>query len=352
MGHTLATVNAIRSQIAADDPVLTEARKRRDSVLSIASKFPGALRTFNSGSLAHLTVNHPVSDADCGVVLDRRSHPDLGPDSKGRNGPSKIVAEVREFVCPELRKCYPDVRCRLTKRAILVTFSAPMTTQEHPDEEQDPSVDLIVSLTRAKGARGLWIPNLAEKEWDASDPEEHTRLLTEGPATLRRERRRAIRLAKAQNAQFNPPTVSSFNLEALAHMAVKDGMSLPEALLAIWEEGAKQFTTGLTPDPADVSDPIKVKDRSLAHQRMSAAAAAAHKALDHDAEEETVREALSSIYFDYVDAPTATTSKAAFASSLRREDGRVRLGAGGLTLGAAGETVLKSTRAYGDIPHP
>ena len=42
----------------------------------------GALRWFRSGSVAHGTVNKPVTDADCGLVLDRRNerYATLGPD--------------------------------------------------------------------------------------------------------------------------------------------------------------------------------------------------------------------------------------------------------------------------------
>ncbi len=79
--HTNDVLEEIRREISANDDDLREARARRDVVLSAARSFKGALRTFKSGSVAHGTVNNPVNDADGGVVLDRRVHVALGPDS-------------------------------------------------------------------------------------------------------------------------------------------------------------------------------------------------------------------------------------------------------------------------------
>jgi len=195
LSHRNALLEDVRSQIAADKSVLDETRARRDLVLGIALRYPGALRTVTSGSVAHRTVNHPVVDADGGVVLDRRTYPDLGPDSEKKLGPDEIVPKVCDFVRAEVIKKYPEANCKSTKRAILITFNEPMVTSEHPDEKQDPSVDVIVALTRANDAAGLWIPNLEQRCWDASHPEKHTELLNSGSAELQRVRRRAIRLA-------------------------------------------------------------------------------------------------------------------------------------------------------------
>ena len=350
MWNTNRVLDEIRRQIAADKTVLDETRERRDLVLGIALQYAGALRTFTSGSVAHRTVNHPVVDADGGVVLDRRSYPDLGPDSKKKLGPSEIVPAMCQYIKTEVTKTYYKAGCKTTKRAILTTISEPMVTSEHPDEAQDPSVDLIVALTRANSAPGLWIPNLEADCWDASDPEKHTALLNSGSAGLQRTRRRAVRLAKAENGQHDPPAVSSFNLEALGLAAVKEGMSLAKALLALWSEGARQFAVGLTKDPADVSAPIKVKDLQLAQRRMQAAATALTEALAQDDDEDAVREALSRVFFDFISSPVGNNSKAALADSLRRNDGRASVTGLGLGLGPA-VAPLKSTRAYGATPH-
>ncbi len=69
----------VRAQLAPTDKVLKGARDRRGLVLAAAAKFPGMLRSYNSGSIAHGTANSEL-DADCGIVLDRREYPELGPD--------------------------------------------------------------------------------------------------------------------------------------------------------------------------------------------------------------------------------------------------------------------------------
>ena len=71
-----------------------------------------------------------------------------------------------------MREEYPDATYEVCKRAILFEFHEPL------GDEQDPSVDLIVALTRVEGD-GRWIPNTEAECWDASDPEEHTRLLND-----------------------------------------------------------------------------------------------------------------------------------------------------------------------------
>ena len=61
-----------------------------------------ALKTFDSGSVAHGTVNKPVSGADRGVVLDRRTYPELGPDGiqPGRIEPQNVVQAETAFARP------------------------------------------------------------------------------------------------------------------------------------------------------------------------------------------------------------------------------------------------------------
>jgi hypothetical protein len=49
MSHALDIITDVRDQIAVDPDCLADARARRDVVLSIAGKFPGALRTTAQG---------------------------------------------------------------------------------------------------------------------------------------------------------------------------------------------------------------------------------------------------------------------------------------------------------------
>ena len=156
-------LDQIRNDVAPVDSTLSHARENREAVLASAGSFDGALRTYRSGSIAHGTANDDT-DADCGVVLDRRVWTALGPDGND-DGPGEVVEQVRSKVRAELNDEGRNVTTRLTKRAIEVRF---------PD---GPSVDLIVGLTR-KDAAGLWIPNLRSGAWEASHPERHTELRT------------------------------------------------------------------------------------------------------------------------------------------------------------------------------
>jgi hypothetical protein len=166
------------------------------------------------------TANCPVHqrdkglDADCGIVLDRRTHFTLGPDSLPHEGPDRIVARVLAHVTPQIVDEYPRAKLSVTKRAIFVEPNQPFSTGE------DPTVDLIVGLERL--GRGLWIPNTEQHRWDPSHPEKHTQLLTAEPKSLRVTRARAIRLAKAENKRSTSP-LCSFNIEALALMFVEYG---------------------------------------------------------------------------------------------------------------------------------
>src|ERR1039457_34793 len=90
----------VQGQIAADDDVLAEARNRTNLVLDIALVFPGARRTFRSGSLAVHTFNDPVTDGDGGVVLDRRYYPSLGPDGGGEIPTGRSEEQPSELQSP------------------------------------------------------------------------------------------------------------------------------------------------------------------------------------------------------------------------------------------------------------
>jgi hypothetical protein len=159
--HAEQVLNEVRKSIAPEDKVLKAARERRDLVKGLATKFRGTARCFNSGSVAHATANNPINDADCGVVLDRRHHADLGPDGAGV-GPCAIVDELVKAITPTIKAKYPKATVTTTKRAIVVKFNEPI-------DDEDPSVDLIVGLTRKKDD-ALWIPHLEANRWDPSHP--------------------------------------------------------------------------------------------------------------------------------------------------------------------------------------
>jgi hypothetical protein len=347
MGNTQDLLNEVRAQLAPSDEALDEARKRRAIVTDAALGFPGSLRAFNSGSLAHKTANCPIHhrdrglDADCGVVLDRRRYPQLGPDGSNL-GPNEIVQLMLSDITGKVRVEYPQARLKVTKRAILIEPRSPLSTGE------DPTVDLIVALDRHL-APGLWIPNTEQRRWDASDPEEHTRLLTAEPKALRVTRAQSIRLAKAENKRTDTVPLCSFNLEALALMFVHQGQGLPRALLALWQDGAADLRRRLTPDPANVSGPINVEDRSYAAERLEFAAARLQAAISHDYDDARVRSELQQLWPEFIAASDGLMSKAQIAASQIGGAGIAwpSVGSsGGLTV--AGATEVPRVRSFGD----
>ncbi|MDQ3668905.1 MAG: hypothetical protein M3377_01265 [Actinomycetota bacterium] len=337
--HANDLLEEIRQEISASDDDLSEARTRRDLVLEAARSFDGALRTFKSGSVAHGNVNNPVSDADGGLVLDRRIHVTLGPDSATGDGPQEIVDEVRDHVMTIVRETYPDARSRLIKRAILIRFNEPTA------EGVDPSVDLVVALTR-KDAQGLWIPNRDKDAWDASHPEEHTRLLTADGKSLRVHRARVIRLAKAAIKHDSTPALISFNVEALALTHITKVTTLAESLQLFFDKSSTSIKARLTDDPAGVSGKIKLPDgmtRERSAKRLRHFADKVQEALDHSDDRAAVESALAELYPDQL--PDARRSaKAQLADALRRGDkGGIRNG-----LAIAPAAAIKAPRSYGD----
>ncbi len=339
----------VRYLIASDDRILQAARERQEAVQKAAMTFSHALRTFTSGSLAHRTANDPVQDADGGVVLNRVHYADLGPDGGGL-GPCAVVEAARGLLRDRLRDDYPKVGFRLTKRAIKVSFDDPMTSEKNSDLQQDPTVDVIVALTRKDGA--LWIPHLKNDAWDASDPEKHTELLEEAYAQTGHSLQRAIRLAKAWNRQYSEPALSSFNVEALGLEAIAKPMGAAEALRALFSHGADSLAEARTKDPADVSGPIRILvDRDVAVDRLRKAAQRMDSAIEAADDVEAARTNLADVFWTLLEAPPGVASKAAVAAALSGSQG-LGFGAGGsVHLGNQGRQ-LKPTRSFGGAGAP
>lgn len=334
MGYTEDILNDIRSRIDAHEKPLAEARVRLGLVRTIADTFPGALRTYAAGSLPQHTFIHPVGDGDGGVVLDRRVYPQLGPE--GGETPTKVTEELCGLLGPAVREQYPKARCGTSKRGPKTFFGAPV-------EDQNPTVDLVVALTRREGS-GLWIPNLQTNKWEASDPELHVKLFTAGSQSLRRTRRRVIRLLKGWNKQYSQPGFSSHNLTVWAWEFIEPGIGMATALSTVLAKAATRVEAGqATPDPAQVSPPVKLlASRSVAAKRLRTAANALGDALEHDDDRDAVLSALSRAFFCYVEDP-APTGLARVVTALRRPVPITTA-----TLGLSGPTaIVPSTRAYG-----
>ncbi|MGI8430367.1 MAG: hypothetical protein ACR2OB_13955 [Solirubrobacteraceae bacterium] len=322
-------VERVRHQIQADDKVLREARRRRDRVRALAEGYLGALRSFPSGSLAHGTVRKPVKDADSGVVLDRRTWPQLGPDGSGV-GPCQIVQHLAEFIYRELVRHWPAVTYEISKRAIVFEFHEPLGNE---DPQEDPSVDLIVGLTRQE-APGLWIPDTWRDGWNPSHPERHTELMTANPAELRVVRARTIRLTKAIiGADGEHAVLSSFNIEALAYYSIRQALPTQlDGLTAFLQAVTNSIAAGPTLDPAEVSPPIKLPDGISQEQavlRLSYFASCAADAARDCYGEQAVLAALGRLFPEQLpEAPQSSKDKLAAA----------------LAAGSAGDVVTMSFR--------
>jgi hypothetical protein len=341
MGLVLDTLNDVRNQIAAAEKVLKEAQERRNLSADSAMEIEGSLRSFRSGSVAHATVNKPVTDADGGVVLDRRNekYADLGPDGQGE-GPEEVVDELCDLVRPKIRDKYPKAEVESSRRGIYVEFNEPV------NDEEDPTVDLIVTLTR-KAADGLWIPDMDNDRWTPSHPERHTELFTEGTRERKALRAHVTRLAKAWNKQWDEDdrALSSFNIEALVWEFIDDGsVPLDQALVDWFAYARDEIEKADTKDPAGVSHPIRLlKSRDLTVKRLGSAADKLAHALGNEDDEDTAREDLSGVFWKYVDPPKG--SKSAFADALRKNEG-VGATKVGLTVGGGG-AAMKRTPSYG-----
>jgi hypothetical protein len=336
MGYTEDILHDIRRQIDAHPDPLAEARARLELVRTIAITFPGALRTYRSGSLAQHTFIHPVGDGDGGLVLDRRAYPELGPEGGGET-PAEVTTDLCSLLGPAVRETYPNARCSTSKRGPKITFGQPV-------DDQDPTVDLVVALTRKEGA-GLWIPNLKTNRWEASHPGRHVELFTSGGDGLRRTRRRTIRLLKAWNKQYNEPGFSSHNLTIWAWEFIEPGMGIPTALSTVLTEAAARVDAGkATPDPAGVSPNVKlVVSRMPASRRLHTAAEAVAEAIEHDDDRNAALSALSRMYYTYIDDPMSD-GLAGKVAALRRSSVTTAM------LGISGQsTLVRPARAFGDV---
>lgn len=335
MGLTADVLDDVRTQIDADPEALGEARNRLRLVRDAAAGFYGSLRTYASGSLAAHTVINPVSDGDGGVVLDRRFYPALGPEGRDEP-PFEVVEELCDLIGPFVRSQYPNARIYTSKRGPKVTFATPVNTQ-------NPTVDLVVALTRKEGS-GLWIPNLKKNSWEPSDPEGHIALFNSAGSSPRSIRRKVIRLAKAWNTQFVFPGVSSFQLSVWAHEFVEPGMGVPVGLHSLFIGAASRVEAHqATPDPLGVSANLKLlRPADDVKRRLRKAADALAEALDNDADEGVVYAALNRVFWNYVDAERSRGLAAAAQSLSRREPlDAAALGLTGIT------ATIPPTRSFG-----
>lgn len=301
MTHLDELIGEIRDQIEPTQELLTEARTRLQVVRDAAASFTGALRTYQSGSLAVHTMIDPVTDGDGGLVLNRTYYPNLGPDGNGES-PTTIVQELIGHMRPKIRAKYPKASMHTSKRGPMIHFGEPIG-------EVDPTVDLVVAMNRKDGA-GLWIPNLETDTWEASDPEKHADLLNGDTQSFRATRRKVIRLAKAWNKQFSAPGASSFEVSTWALEFVEMGQGVTKGLWALFDRAAERLERGeATKDPAGVSRALRLLiDAERMAKRLRKAADHLECAIGSDDEAEVLNE-LSLVFWKYLDAPESAALK-------------------------------------------
>lgn len=156
--------------------------------------------------------------------------------------------------------------------------------------------------------------------WDASHPAKHTDLFLPADMDLRRTRVRTTRIAKLVNDRYTNWSFSSFNLAALAYFGIEQPQSLDKALLEFYVFAAKDLRDQLTPDPAGVSDSIKLpkgvtKDKAV--KRFEKKRDLMEEAVEADSDEEA-REALAKLLPDWVEPPEG--GAASLAASIAAGD--------------------------------
>ena len=336
MTSTQEAIERVRGAIAAPNGVLTEARERRDATLDAAAEYHGVRRSYRCGSLESRFENRPVEDADCGIVLDRRTHREIGPDGDGKS-PIAVVEELQEIIGPVLRERWPNTRGRKMRRGLRFHLGAPLA------DGHDPYVDLVVAMER-RDDPGLWIPDLNVPSWSPSHPERHIELFASGTEAERRTRRRTARLAKAWNKQYSQPGLSSFNIAALALEADLGAATEARALLAWFDHAAEALSERRTADPAGVSGAIKLLVlKGTIVQRLERARDHLRNALEHDDDPDVVGEELGRVFWCYKEVLPSVASRPTWRGAASLD--AVRVSAVGLTLGSG--RPLKSQRAFG-----
>ena len=125
-------------------------------------------------------------------------------------------------------------------------------------------------------------------------------------------------------------------------------MTVAAGLAAFFKYAAGDVKAHNTPDPANVSKPIKLKiEREVMVGRLESARDLLQSALDNDSDETAVRTALADLYWRHLDPPANAESKAALANQLREGNAGLRMGSA-LAIGAGIGAALKTGSAYGN----
>lgn len=266
-------VNDARARIEVTKAEIDEARKRRGAIVTaLKNEFVGARHYFN-GSVAHGDALTPLTDVDLGVVIPNFD----GAYGPAKKGPGELQERAAAAIRRELAPVYGDLRVefRGRKRSILVRFRDPIR-----EGLPDFTADVITAIDYPNGP-GLYIPRF--NSWDRSDPETHSKLITEANRRTESVYARTVRLLKHWNRQ-NGQSLCSWNIKALALSCVTSKDALITSMRNWFRYAIDELKKGETQDPARVADkPIKLNaPRTEVIKKLEKALSQLDKAIMYD----------------------------------------------------------------------
>lgn len=303
-------LDAGRGRIEVPEPVLAEARRRREQIVAaLRDAFPGCQIYFN-GSVAHGDATDPLADIDVGVILAPSAAKGYGPDGAG---PLMLMELARDAIREHLEDDYDELTVTVVgqRRAVLVRFGDPVTPGQ-----PDFTCDVIIALDHPEC--GLWIPNTEiAAGWDRAHPVEHTRLVHQAITDTEVVFARLVRLLKHWRDRHSDP-LCSWNVKALALECITTPMPLSRGLEVFFSHAARELDRRLTPDPAGVAGPIHPNlPRDQAVTRLRRARDTITEALTDQAagRHASAQQKMHWLLPDVIDAPDPNATLREMASS-------------------------------------
>ena len=276
-----AAFDTLQTEVNVKDRADKKARGRRDLFRDALSSENDVLEVFPSGSLARGSQIDPIHDVDLVMVYDAASHPDWGRDGdSAADALSYTHKQIRARLGHNDGSFAQEVRLIHDKNHSVKCFL------DDPNEvELAFTVDVVPALRRNGH---LLIPEARNDTWVESDPELLITLVRDRHAEWNRfvPLVRALkRWNKEQGAGMKSLAVEVLALELLP----QDTRS--NALNRFFSAAAARIYDPIC-DPADLCGEIDPKmDRSLAYEKLDAAASAAYHAVNAQARDDAAKAA-------------------------------------------------------------